>query len=373
MRIVAGRIAHFRNLSAVHLQPSAHFNAFLGRNGQGKTNLLEALFFLSALRPLRSVPRRALLQHGVEESRIQLDVYRERTGLTHRLEVRFRAGSRRLLKDEASAKTTDFLGHLVMVAFTPDDLELSKGAPEQRRRFLDRAVLNVAPSYLEHALRYQKAMKERNRLLADGASEASLLAYDQVLAKDGLELAQRRARFVEDWGPEMIAAFGRIADPAPRASVHLQTEVELAGGLEAYSSRLARDRGRDRARKKTSFGPHRDDLAITLDDAPARERASQGQHRALALAMKLAELRHTSSRLGEAPVLLLDDMSSELDEDRQQNLFAAVRALNGQVMLTSTSTAEGVAHTLGPQAELKVHDVAGGAIEVRDRRDSISS
>jgi len=373
VRIVAGRIAHFRNLSAVHLQPSSHFNAFLGRNGQGKTNLLEALFFASALRPLRSVPRRALLQHQAEESRILLDVHKERTGLTHRLEVRFRSGSRKLLKDEASASTADFLGHFVTVAFTPDDLELTKGSPEQRRRFLDRAVLNVAPSYLEHALRYQKAIKERNRLLADGAPEASLRAYDQVLAKEGLELASRRARFVADWGPEMVEAFGQIASPAPPITVNLQTEVELEGGVDVYLARLDRDRGRDRARKKTSFGPHRDDLAITLNEAPARERASQGQHRALALAMKLAELRHTSNRLGEAPVLLLDDMSSELDEDRQQNLFAAVRALNGQVMLTSTSSSAGLARTLGPDAELKVHTVSDGRVEAQTSPDAFSS
>ncbi|MEM1023924.1 MAG: DNA replication/repair protein RecF [Myxococcota bacterium] len=372
MRVVAGRIAHFRNLDEVRLQPSGHFNAFLGPNGQGKTNLLEALFFVSALRPLRAVPRRALLQHGAEESRIQLDVHRQRTGLTHRLELRFRKGSRRLLKDEGTVNTADFLGHFVTVAFTPDDLDLSKGPPEQRRRFLDRAVLNAAPSYLEHALRYQKAMKERNRLLADQGSESALRAYDEVLAREGLELAQRRWRFVEDWAPEMAGAFARIAAPAPPVQVCLQTEVEFEAGVDGYLEKLQESRARDRARRKTSFGPHRDDLALVLGDAPARERASQGQHRAMALAMKLAELKHTSHRLGEAPVLLLDDMSSELDEARQQNLFAAIREVDGQVMLTSTSDPASVARTLGTASELRVHAVRDGAISIEEDQGSLS-
>ncbi|MGF1509015.1 MAG: DNA replication/repair protein RecF [Myxococcota bacterium] len=362
MRILEASITHFRNLAHVQLAPSAHFTALVGSNGQGKTNALEAIYFAAALRPLRSAPRKALIRAGQQSCRLHLKVKHERTGLSHDLTVILEPGRRRLQRDQSPASTTDFIGHLVVVAFVPDDLDLAKGSPEGRRRFLDRALLNQQPSYLQHALRYQKALKDRNRLLSEGGADDLLVAYDRVLAHEGLEIARRRTELMADLAPRVREKFQHIAYPAPRLDARLQSKVAGISEPNMYTKELSRRRVRDRAMKKTSWGPHLDDITITLDDAPAREWASQGQHRAIALAFKLAELTVLADHLGEAPILLLDDMSSELDHARSQNLFETVRTLDGQVILTSTSDPREIARTLGQPEDLKVYGVEDGAL-----------
>jgi DNA replication and repair protein RecF len=360
MRIQRASIADFRNLREAKLEFSEHFTALLGPNGQGKTNTLEALYFLAALRPLRPAPRRSLLREGTEHARVQAKVHHRRTELTHELAVDLQPGQRKLLKDGTGTSTAAFLGHLVAVAFTPDDLDLAKGSPEGRRRFLDRALLNQQPSYLEGALRYQRALKERNRLLADRAPDASLMPFDIILARQGLEMVHRRQRLLAALLPRVRETFRAIASPAPELDARLRSHA--APDEEAYLRALQDRRAADRQRKKTTFGPHLDDLEILLDGRPAKERASQGQFRAIALAFKLSELTVQAETSQEPPVLLLDDMSSELDEARTENLFATVRRLDGQVVLTSTSTPEAVASVLGHPSDLRVYDVSEGTL-----------
>lgn len=370
MRIVDLEVRDFRNLESVRVQCSPGFTALVGDNGQGKTNTLEAMYFVAALRPLRNVQRKVLLRQGCTEARIRLSVHQQRTRLTHRLGVDFASGRRQLWKDDKKVDTQAFLGTLVAVAFTPDDLSVSKGGPDGRRRFLDRAILNHHPAYLGHALRYGRALKDRNRLLSDGASDAMLDAYDDVVAAEGAEIAVRRRRFVDEVAVLIQQRFGHIADPAPALSVELVSTLgdrldpdSVARTREGLLAELARRRPRDRARRKTTVGPHLDDLDLRLDGQPARERASQGQHRALALALKLAELHHLTERLTEPPVLLLDDMSSELDQVRSQNLFASVREFEGQVILTSTNSIEEVRRTLDHPSDLVAYRVEGGGLD----------
>lgn len=361
MRIATATITNFRNLSHAELTLSPRFTAFVGPNGQGKTNTLEALYFAAALRPLRSAPRSALFREGSDDARVRLLAKRAATGLSHLLEVQLAPGRRKLIRDDKSTTAQRYLGVLVAIAFTPDDLELTKGGPDHRRRFMDRALLNLQPSYLDHAMRYQRALKDRNRLLVDGASDLQLEAYDDVLAKEGLEISRRRRAFVRDLAPRVEDAFSAIAAPAPPLALSLVSRVE-AEDSDAYRSALAAARTKDRARKRTTYGPHVDDLQVSLGSAVAKDRASQGQHRALALAMKMAELLFTSERLGEPPVLLLDDMSSELDQVRSRKLFQFVRGLAGQVILTSTSSPGEVAATLDQPPDLVVYQVASGAL-----------
>lgn len=368
MRFTELDVRDFRNLESVRLECANHFTALIGDNGQGKTNTLEAIYFLAGLRPLRSVSRKTLIRSDADLARVRLTVHRERTGLTHKLGLELGSGRRQLTKDDKKVDTAGFVGTAVAVAFTPDDLSVSKGAPDGRRRFLDRAIFNHRPAYLGHALRYAKALKDRNRLLAEGASDAMLDVYDEVMAREGAEIAWRRHGFVQEVAPEIVARFTRIADPAPALQVRLRTDVAAPteGGLHAMAQSLregwARRRGQDRRRRKTTWGPHLDDLELRLGGELARERASQGQHRALALALKLAELAHLSSQLGEPPVLLLDDMSSELDDSRSQNLFACIREWKGQVILTSTADLGSVRHILGHPDDLVAYRVQAGGL-----------
>jgi DNA replication and repair protein RecF len=368
MRFLQLDVRNFRNLEQARIECGPNLTAVIGENGQGKTNTLEALYFVAGLRPLRNVQRKALVRTGATDARLQLSVHRERTGLTHELRVDISSGRRHLSKDRKKVDTASFVGTAVAVAFTPDDLSVSKGGPDGRRRFLDRAIFNHQPAYLGHALRYGRALKERNRLLAEGAADGVLEAYDDVVAAEGAEIAVRRHRFVEDVVPQIRERFRSIADPAPPLEVRLRASVTDLGATTVEAARsalrqaLSDRRGTDRRRRKTTVGPHLDDLELLLDGHPARDRASQGQHRALALALKLAELTHLSQKLEEPPVLLLDDMSSELDDRRSQNLFACVREIRGQVILTSTAGVEAVRRILGAPSDLVAYRMQGGEV-----------
>lgn len=366
MRLLQAEVEDFRNLRRVQLELSPHFTALVGQNGQGKTNTLEALYLLGALRPLRNVNRKALFREGTQQSRLKAKVSHRHSGLVHQLEMVLQGTSRTLLKDEKRSAATSFLGTLVAVAFTPDDLSLGKGGPEGRRRFLDRALLNAKPSYLERALRYSKALKERNRALVEQADDAVIAAFEGVLVEEGAAIMVARGRYVAELSPRVEACFERIAAPAPALALRYDCRLELdleseARTRELYATVLERKRPHDRRRKSTSVGPHLDDLELMLDGVAAKERASQGQHRAMALALKLAELEDLAERLGEPPILLLDDMSSELDAQRSRQLFEAVGRLDGQVILTATEAPR----LLGDEAVV-FYDVHQGQLTRRE-------
>lgn len=366
MRLLDVGLTDFRNISSARLELSPRFNALVGPNGQGKTNTLEALYLMAALRPLRSVNRRTLLREGTDKAVVEARVEVDATGLTHDLGLELTTTRRLLLKDGKRVEADAFLGHAVAVCFTPDDLQLAKGSPDGRRKFLDRALLNEQPRYLQRALRYAKAVKDRNKILTDDDNDALLDAFDAVIADEGAAIMVARAQYVAQIEARVRTYFERIATPAPVIGLRYHTRLE---GLDpedpertraAFLDKLARRRALDRARKSTSVGPHLDDVELTLDGQPVKERASQGQHRALVLALKLAEIAHLAERLGETPILLLDDMSSELDAHRSAQLFDAVRALDGQVVLTSTAPPSGLGEL--PDGDLALYRVDRGAL-----------
>lgn len=366
MRLLTAELEDFRNVARAQLELSPRFTALVGPNGQGKTNTLEALYLLAALRPLRSVTRRALLREGTSRAKVSVRIERASTGLVHDLGVELTSTKRTLMKDDKAVDATHFIGCAVAVCFTPDDLQLAKAGPDLRRRFLDRALLNLRPAYLGRAMRYQKAVRERNKVLQDADNDALLDAFDAVIATEGAAIMVERARFVDELRPRIQESFQKIAQPAPELGARYACRLEdldpssVEATESAFLDKLRRRRTVDRARKSTTTGPHLDDLALTLDGEPVKERASQGQHRAIVLSLKLAEITHLAGTLGEAPLLLLDDMSSELDATRSGQLFETVRALDGQVILTGTETPTGLVDRAGE--DLVVYRVDGGRL-----------
>ncbi|MBK8010844.1 MAG: DNA replication/repair protein RecF [Deltaproteobacteria bacterium] len=366
MRLLRAEFFDFRNIASAAIEFSPHCTVFVGHNGQGKTNLIEGLYVVAGLRPLRNVARRALIRRGAEKARVAVSVRSERTGLTHDLSVSLSSGPRLLMRDSKRVDTEAFVGHLVAVAFTPDDLDLPKGGPDARRRFLDRALFNLRPAHLARTMRYQRALRDRNRLLTENASDASIAAFDEIVAREGASISLDRDAYLVEIGPLVESHFAQIARPAPKLRLTYENSLGCPLGdmrredlTEALLKLLHQRRLIDRKRKKTSVGPHLDDLTLTLDSLPAKEHASQGQHRAIVLALKLAEIVHLSSQLGEPPLLLLDDMSSELDHDRGRQLFETVNDLKGQVVVTSTDPA--VAGLLG-HSDLVLHRVSEGHV-----------
>ena len=281
MRIDTVELADFRNIAAAKLQLSPHFTALVGPNGQGKTNTLEALYLTAALRPLRSVPRQALVREGQSAAQVSLRVFRESTGLSHDLRVELEASRRRLVRDDKATAAAQFIGTLVAVAFTPDDLNLAKGGPDARRRFLDRAILNVRPAFLARALRYQKVVRERNRLLAEPGNDAQLEAFDQVVVREGAAITDLRQRYIEELTPRVEQFFGRIADPAPPLALAYDSRLLSEGPvasveeLEArFAQKLESRRPLDRARRTDveSAARLRRQIAVTRTiDEPLRD------------------------------------------------------------------------------------------------------
>lgn len=349
MHLSTLRARDLRNLAAVDLPLGPRATVIAGQNGQGKTNLLEALYVLATLKPLRAARLLELVRFGAARARVEGDFALQ--GVPRQIAVEVEKGERRAFVDgKPAASLESYFGGVSVVAFTPDDLSLVKEGPEARRRFLDRAVFNRFPAYLQESRGYGKALRSRNRLLRENADPALIAAFDTPLSSAGARLWSRRRALLRELAPRAAQAFAEISlagpdgEPSPGA---LQLEYRAAG-LERLGERseaelsaellslLTARLPRDRERGFTSVGPHADDLALRHQDRPARAYASQGQQRAIVLALKLAEIDNLGEALGRPPLLLLDDVSSELDPQKNAHLMETLRRRAGQALLTTT-------------------------------------
>jgi len=335
---------HFRNLVEQRVTLARHTTVLFGANGQGKTNFLEACYLLCSLRPLRAHKLAELVRIGSERPALVAGKFDLPSGLRE-VEVEIGQEGRNARVDGKAVRDPDELfGGIATVAFTPDDLAVVKGGPEGRRRLLDRAVQNRHPAHLADARDYQRALRSRNELLRQGADPALLASFDEPLARLGARLRTRREETLEEVRPGAQSAFAEIARGEPPLVVTYlaagRESDDLVGGGASLEKRLLealrRRLPRDRERGYTSVGPHADDLGLSLGERAARLYASQGQSRAVVLAFKIGEIENLRRAQGRAPLLLLDDVSSELDPERNAWLMQYLAALEGQVVLTTT-------------------------------------
>lgn len=340
----------------------------MGPNGQGKTNLLEAVYLLATLRPLRAARLPELVRFGAHRAEVSARV--QLSGAVREVGVRIEDGERHATVGGKTVRDLEeYFGGVSVVAFTPDDLAIVKGGPELRRRWLDRATWGRFPAYLAEVRGYQKALRSRNRLLREGAPREMIEAFDGPLARSGARLGIRRRRLLRELHPRFKAALSSISDGALDGSVRYAPswldEAEEESASEArLAEALAQRLPGDRERGYTGVGPHADQPAMFLAGRPARTYASQGQHRALVLALKIAEIENLRETQGSYPLLLLDDVSSELDRERNQRLLAYLAGIDGQLLVTTTDPGL-VAPAVGPEGVfLRVRD---GAFTVTPR------
>jgi DNA replication and repair protein RecF len=334
----------FRNLMDQGVGLGIHTTVLFGPNGQGKTNFLEACYLVSTLRPLRAQKLAELARIGGEgcasvRGRFQLP------GGVREVAVEVGREGRSARVDGKPVRDPDELfGGLATVAFTPEDLSVVRAGPEGRRRLMDRAVQNRHPDHLADAREYLRALRSRNQLLRQDADAALLASFDEPLARLGARVRARREEVLQEIRPHAGAAFAEVArGEEPLAFSYLaagRESDELGEGAAPLEGRLLealrRRLPRDRERGYTSVGPHADDLGLSLGDKPARLYASQGQARAIVLAFKIGEIENLRRAQGRAPLLLLDDVSSELDPARNAFLMEYLAGLDGQVVLTTT-------------------------------------
>ncbi len=343
MKIESIVIRNVRNLRDVHLRPPAKFNVFVGDNGQGKTNLLETIYLVSSLRSFRASRLSEMVAIGEQQADVQALVQYQ--GLTRHYQVQIDDGRRKALIDgKAVRPVTKYFGDFNVVVFTPDDLHIPRGTPGERRRFLDRAVFNRDASYLATVGDYEKVLRSRNHVLKEIAGKVrttqnqnSLLAmldvFDEQLVIIGSKIVNDRNSYLRELIPILCKSFEAITRNGLQVECSYQTECTT---VEQFASAMAASRARDIARQSTSVGPHRDDLTFSLDGHRAGEYASQGQLRAIVLAWKAAEIELITETRQQTPILLLDDVSSELDASRNSYLFEYLCNTAGQCFITTT-------------------------------------
>lgn len=333
-------LAFWRNLHRASLQAHPAFNVLYGDNAQGKTNLLEAVYLVSRLKSFRDARMGDLVTHGQPAGRVEARV--RRAGVAQKVEVVVEGGRRKVRVDgKAVRRVADHAHHYKVVLFEPEDIYLARAAPAGRRTFLDRALYNLHPPFLADSQEYAKALKRRNALLrsmhgaSGAAADGALGAYDEVLAQSGARIVAQRQSLVDSLDERVGDVWGRVFGDA--GDIRLSYRTTAAGDPEGFMAALQAARRVDLARQVTTVGPHRDDLEAQLDGRPLREHASQGQHRVFVLALKVTEIKLVLERTGVRPILLLDDVSSELDRRRNAQLFEFLDEVRAQVFLTTTT------------------------------------
>jgi DNA replication and repair protein RecF len=335
LRIAKLWARRFRNLAELEVVPGPRFNVFFGDNGQGKSNLLEAIDYLGSLRSFRGAASADMVQRGASDAELAADVHGENVPRHVRVRVP-RGGAREVQLDGKRPRSrASYLGAVQTVLFHPGDLQLASGPPELRRAFVDRILEHFDPTFASTLAAYVRALKSRNHLLrSERPDRRAIAAYHEVLAAAGAVVGQARARLISEVAPLASDAYAKIGGEAQALGLRYEPRVEPK--LEAIRAALEQSVDKDLARGFTAEGPHGDELALTLDGIAAKRYGSQGQHRSIVLALKVAELHELTRRVGRVPVLLLDDVSSELDRGRRRRLFALLSDLGGQVFLTTT-------------------------------------
>lgn len=352
-------VQNFRNIAWAELELAVRGNAFVGANAQGKTNLLEAVGLLTALRSFRQGDNRLLIAHGQPEAALRFDLEHERMGATT-VTIRLRPDTKQVQVDgESVGRFADFLGRYPTVVFSSQDNQLIRGGPGGRRRWLDLVLSAMDASYLEALQRYYRALEGRNRLLKERADRAQLEAFERPLAVAGAAVVRGRATGVAELGQRLQSAYAAIAPDQEPAELRYEPDVADADA-ESLAALYAAGRERDLVVKSTSRGPHRDDIDFLVDGRLSCDFGSEGQQRSLVLALRLAQLGHFRDHSGVLPIILADDVLGELDPKRRHRFWTAI-APETQVLATGTAVPEGVGEGW------RVFDVKQGTFSAGDQ------
>jgi len=344
VRLEGIRVRDFRNIPQAEISFQGSRTVVLGANGQGKTNLLEAIHLLCHTRAFRTSRLKQLLRQGAVESPdaapghflIEGEFHTQRAG--HRQ-------ARALLKESAlifeldgkRCRGRDYFGQLPLVLLSPESLEVSQGGPDARRRTLDRLMSAASPVYLDHLLRYQRALRQRTALLMqEGPRARDLALWEADMAHSATELGRRRRDFMDSLSRRVAEIHQRHFQPPALFQLAWVGSLDAELDARAAMERWASEREADARRGWTRSGPHRDELPVTLDGLSLRAYGSQGQHKLFMLCLTLAETELLTELTGERPLLLLDDLFGLLDDEKIRALAGAVDP-HLQVIISTTS------------------------------------
>jgi DNA replication and repair protein RecF len=343
MRVNWLTVQDFRNYESaeLHVAPDG-LTVVVGENGQGKTNLLEAIGWLATLASFRGAPNDALVRQGASSAFVRAEVDRDGRRTLIEAEVPQRGAPRVLVNGKALRRSADLLGALRVSVFSPDDLALIKAGPSHRRQLLDDALVALHARHAETITAVERVLKQRGALLRQAGGRATpevvstLDVWDSKLAEHGSALVVARQELVTRLEPLVAKAYAAVAAGASPITLRYAASYESVADLDergALAAALAAARDADLRRGVTTVGPHRDELDLHIGSLPARTHASQGEQRSLALALRLAVHEAVTETTGAPPILLLDDVFSELDPARSAALLAHLPG--GQAILTT--------------------------------------
>jgi DNA replication and repair protein RecF len=358
MRVARLWLTDFRCYRELELAFPEGLLVIEGTNGQGKTSLLEAVTWAATAKSFRGVPDAALVRNGCSAAVLRMEVA-EGSGRTQLLEAELNAVGRNRLRINGKhlARNRDLLGFLRVTVFAPDDLDLIKGSPGGRRNLLDDLLIAMAPRYAAVCTDYERVVRQRNTLLKQaGDTDATTLAvFNDQLVQHGAALLRGRLRLTARLAPLVADSYQALAGPNAKITGEYDAPwtdgaLEAEGPLEDHMrAALVNHQRAEIDRRVTLVGPHRDDWNLFLDGLEARTQASQGEQRSLALALRLGGHALVKEVVGDDPVLLLDDVFSELDPQRSAALVANLPA--GQTLLTSAGPVP-----VEPEVRIRVDD-----------------
>ena len=338
MYISSLELADFRNIASLHMEFSQGTNILYGENAQGKTNILESLYMLSTTKSHRGVRDRDMIRFGREESHIRSLIMKG--GIDYRIDMHLRKNKSKgiAINGQRIKKASELIGILHIVFFSPEDLGIVKNGPAERRRFMDMELCQLDASYLHNLNQYNKTVENRNRLLRDiymfPDLKETLDVWDAQLVSFGSKIIESRRRFILD----LNGIVGEIHGKLSGGREHLSLLYEPNAAAEYLEERLRSSRERDIHMKTTSTGPHRDDFSFMDGEIDLRRYGSQGQQRTCALSLKLSEIDLVKKMIGHRPVLMMDDVLSELDSGRQNYLLNTIGGI--QTFITCTGLDE---------------------------------
>lgn len=330
-------ITNFKNIAEADLSFSPNINALLGDNGMGKSNLLDAIYYLSFCKSFTSLPDAGIVRAGETFTMMQGDYLRR--GTEEQVAFGYAAGKRKSFKrgGKEYSRLSQHIGLFPLVLVSPADMELVGGGTECRRKFIDMLISQTDATYLNHLIRYNSALQQRNRLLRDHIADPNLyIAVEMTMEMSAEYITNARLEITQRLRDTFIRHYRDIARTQETPGIEYRSALDMSG--RRYCELLDESRRRDEIVGHTTTGPHRDDLELTLDGMAVKNTASQGQSKTFTIALRLAQYEFMHEATGMRPLLLLDDIFDKLDSRRVANIVEIVnRDIFGQIFITDTN------------------------------------
>lgn len=351
-------LKNYRNYESLELDLSDSVNIFFGDNAQGKTNILESVYIACTTKSHKRSKDSEIIKFGCEDSHIRLII--RKNEIDHKIDMHLRRQGRKFVAVNSSPikKASELLGIANIIFFSPEDLNIIKNGPVERRRFIDMELCQLNRLYLDNIAKYNKCLNQRNRLLKNlefNNSKDVLETWDEQLIFYGKKVIEERKKFIEEIDKIIRQIHFSLTGDKEKIEVSYENNVDI----DDYEKSLKNNINKDIKFGSTSIGPHRDDISFILNGIDIRKFGSQGQQRTAALSLKLSEIELIKLKINDNPILLLDDVLSELDEKRQNYLLNSIGKI--QTLITCTGIEEFVKSRLNID---KAYSVKEGKVRI---------